>query len=599
MGTVSALHHVDVLLLALYHSVQVEAAAGLLQIHVDSRGGRGRGSHVVAAHAALQVVDSILVGVGLNHTELVGDAGLGRGNDVQLLIGVGAGHTLGHLAAQIELDDAHVVLDHTLDGDGVAALDLINAVTLHAVALDGGVLNNDVDGDVAIVGIVGSLNVQNLTGQGNFLLQALAVLQLLSGGDDLGGGAQILSSGGNQLGHGDLGAAGLVPSELDGALSIVLFVVEVLDNALNGDGIAGLDLIGAVALHLVALDGLIADLHGQGNAAVLLVVLLNTQNGTGQLSNVRGALVLTQSKSILQDLSLVGNNLQSNGGGVGGVVGATLLTALLAALHGGGGVAAAVHGGGGAVGGVAAVGLVHIDQGAAGLKADHAAVLAQSTGYADVVTHGQTLGALALQTGAQHQLVSGVANLHHNRDGLGGGIPGGLDLGDVTGQRGGASQLAAVGQSIGLVQDLQIAQSAQHLVVEAGGLGLAFLILDGSGSGEQNVGLSHVGQIDEHVVLLIGGADLHRIGSAGGDRNAPLDGIADAIDGDAGQNVLVLIQNHHSALFADLVHILQIGSGVLQSLVILAAAGKERQSQRQNQRYGQYFLHNLIFLSST
>ena len=385
-----------------------------------------------------------------------------------------------------------------------------------------------------------------------------------------------------------------MPSKLNLTLGGALIEV-VLDNALNGDGVAGLNLIDAVALHLIALDGLIANLDGDGDALVLIVVGLSSQNLTGQLSDVGGGGVLAQVEGILQDLGLVSHQIQLLGGGVGGLRGgAVVATGDSGAATGGGG---AIAGGGG---GVAAQGTavhgVDVHQGAAALEADDAGVLAQDTLNADVVALDQAGRIGAGQTNALHQLGGVAANHDHHGDVLGVGVIGGLDLHDVTGDRGGTGHLLAVGQSKSLVQDLNLAQGASHLVQEGHGSGLAALLLDGGNGREQNVGLGHVGQIDQNVTGGLGGADLNGVSSALGHGDGPAHGELHTADGHGVHNVLVLLDGHDVAglILVAVDHILQESLGIRQGgaglrlfvLRLVAATGKEGQSQEQDQRNG-------------
>ena len=196
---VSRFHGTDVHLLTADHRVDVVATGGGLHVHVSRFGFDGGGLAIVAAHRTGHKVRGALQ-VLLNVNDLVGLAGnrldrLDHGV-FELLLG-SAGRLIGNQnAAGIEFDLAFVGLvvvleQFTLNGDGIALLDLVGAVALQAEALDrvvGHTVHHDGDGDVAIARIIGGVDLGDDTGQRVLVAggQNLANFQRIGGLDDLG-----------------------------------------------------------------------------------------------------------------------------------------------------------------------------------------------------------------------------------------------------------------------------------------------------------------------------------------------------------------------------------------------------------------------------
>ena len=91
-------------------------------------------------------------------------------------------------ATCVKFNGALVVLDVAGDGDDIAGQQVLAAVALQAVAHNGLVFTaGDLDGngDVLVVSAVGGINSNDLTLQGNFVRQRLAVFQCVSSVDDL------------------------------------------------------------------------------------------------------------------------------------------------------------------------------------------------------------------------------------------------------------------------------------------------------------------------------------------------------------------------------------------------------------------------------
>ena len=199
---------------------------------------------------------------------LVGAQLLGILQDLVLIVGgllchTAAGDTLQQLAAGIELDGALIVLDQTGNGDHVVDSNVLSLSALQAVAEDGvlGVafhLNDD--GNVVVSGVEGLIDLGNGTGQLHGVAQGLAVLQLVGSLQDLAHIGQSLN--GIALLHCIQDATGV---ELD-----LAFIV--LQGAGDGDEIAHLQFICALALQAVALDGhILSALNCDGNSDVLIL----------------------------------------------------------------------------------------------------------------------------------------------------------------------------------------------------------------------------------------------------------------------------------------------------------------------------------------
>ena len=219
-----------------------------------------------------------------------------------LLRHTAAADALGHHTTGIILDGALVVLNDTGNGDQVVNGDLIHAGTLQAVAEDGVLLvalNLNHNGNVAIVGIIGRIDLGNRTGQGCLIRQSLILLQSVSSLQDLTGiGGSINSIA---LFHLLQNTAGI---KLDGA-----FVV--LESTQNGDDIANLQILDncngvIIALHTIALDGhILCTCDLDGDSDILILVAPNGVDGddlTDQAGLVGQALADSQCIGSLDDL---------------------------------------------------------------------------------------------------------------------------------------------------------------------------------------------------------------------------------------------------------------------------------------------------------
>ena len=184
---------------------------------------------------------------------------------------------LDQLAACIELDRTLIVYDVALDGDGIADQQVVCAFTDNAVAQDGvlgitGYLNGN--GNVIVRRIIGRVDLGDLTGQSSNVLQAGIGLQSISILQDL---LHIRRSfNGLTLNNSVQNTAGI---KLDRA-------VIVLQNTGNGNGVADLQVLSAVALQAVALDGLTLSTGNHDGYGDVLVVLapggVDSGDHTGQ-----------------------------------------------------------------------------------------------------------------------------------------------------------------------------------------------------------------------------------------------------------------------------------------------------------------------------
>ena len=103
-----------------------------------------------------------------------------------LTLDVGIQRTTG-----IELDGTIVVLQSTGNGDGVILCNQISTGALHAVAHNGlglAAFHNDGNSNITILGVVGSIDAGNHTGQGISTFQRCALCQCVGSIDDLCGG---------------------------------------------------------------------------------------------------------------------------------------------------------------------------------------------------------------------------------------------------------------------------------------------------------------------------------------------------------------------------------------------------------------------------
>ena len=186
------------------------------------------------------------------------------------------------------------LLDGTGSGNDIANLQVLNAVTLHAVALDGPILtafHNDGDRDVLILGRIGIIHGDDLAGEGSLVGQLSALFQSISILYDL---LLICRR------HGIQRAAGV---KLD-------LTLEVLDHAENADDVTNLQLLNAGALQTVALDGLLLiafHSDGEGNVLVLgRILLVQGDDLAGQNGIIGQNIILLQGISLGDDLGRIG-----------------------------------------------------------------------------------------------------------------------------------------------------------------------------------------------------------------------------------------------------------------------------------------------------
>ena len=256
-----------------------------------------------------------------------------------LLSHTAAADTIQHLTAGVELDLALVVLDDTLYGNDIIHSQLIAAGTLQTVAGDGltlCTLDDHDQGDVAVVGIIGSLNGGDLTGQSGYVRQSLAILQCIGSCHDLQG-----------IG-GSLHSVTLLPAFQDTAIIELNLAVVVLNGAGDGNDVANIQLVNAFALQTVAGDGILIEAfhhHGNGDVLELCIVHgVNADDLTGERYLIGQALTVCQSIGLFQHLLHVDCLGQNAVPGVGNAV---------AALIG--------DGGNQLIGGVLLASLVHVD----------------------------------------------------------------------------------------------------------------------------------------------------------------------------------------------------------------------------------------------
>ena len=199
-----------------------------------------------------------------------------------------------------ELNAALIVYDVTLDGDGVTDQQGICAFALNAVAqqffafvafdLDG-------NGDILERGVIGGVDLGDLTGQGSLILGGTAFGQLksfLHDGCHIGGSFHF-TCGSHRQQH-------------TASLELDLTLIVGQDTG-NGDGIAGLQVFSAFALQTVALNGLALDanhIHGNGDILVAIVIgSVNLVDHTGQGDFVVHGSALLQSIGFVHDSAKV------------------------------------------------------------------------------------------------------------------------------------------------------------------------------------------------------------------------------------------------------------------------------------------------------
>ena len=322
-------------------------------------------SHIAVLIAIGSIYAVDLAGQSCQVRQLLTNSQLvGIGQDLILVRGgtlsnAAAANTVDHLAACVEFDGALVVLDNTGDGDQVIDGDLIYAGALHAVAQDGvlGIaLNLDHNRNVAIVGIIGAVDLGDSTGQScgvgqlGVFLQGVSSLQDLAGiGDGLNGIAFLHS------------IQSTTCVELDGA-------VVVLQSTGDSDDVADQQLVNAVALQAVAHDGhVLSAFHNDGDGDVLVFSAVNgvdRSDLTAQGGLIRQALAGSQLVSSLDNLCHIHSSRQDHIPGVG--CGVTVLIG---------------DGSGQGIGGGHFTGLVHINgNGAVFVDDDLDQILAQING---------------------------------------------------------------------------------------------------------------------------------------------------------------------------------------------------------------------------
>ena len=257
---------------------QTEALDGLVghAFHNDGNGDVAKGGVIGFVDLSDLTGQSCLVGQSLVFLQRI--------SFLHDLLGIGGcfhfGAGLFHLqqrAAFAELHAAFIVYDVALDGDGITDQQGVCAFALNAVAQDGLVsiaLNLHSNGNVLVSGVVGGIDLGDLTGQGCLILGRTANFQLegfLHDGCHVGGSFHLAGRSHRQQSTASL--------ELD--LTLV-----VGQNTGNGDGVAGLQSLSAFALQTVALDGLTLNadhIHGDGDVLIAVVIgSVNLADHTGQ-----------------------------------------------------------------------------------------------------------------------------------------------------------------------------------------------------------------------------------------------------------------------------------------------------------------------------
>ena len=309
-------HHglgVDVLLGAVHHAVEVEAAVGLLHVEVCAVGEGLGGSHVEAGQNTGQVVDLVLIA--LEEAELVSGAGhgslcvqtvhrsigsvggfglviaahvaaLGHGllNQAQGELGLAAdlgGHELGvgdgegiegvvgtcHVLGTVNGGVPGVGLGLVVpDGlGGLGVVEELGDLAVHVLGVGVQVLLDAADLGVELEAALHDLcaEVQSGLGVGGGL-QELVVVGLTVGEEGLAGvdldQVELVHAVSGGVGDGGLGsgrAAHQSTARVELHLTGLALVVVLQKLTGNGDGIAHGQLVGAVTLQAEALDGLV------------------------------------------------------------------------------------------------------------------------------------------------------------------------------------------------------------------------------------------------------------------------------------------------------------------------------------------------------
>ena len=234
--------------------------------------GNHDGNGDVAEGGAIGSVDlgdltgqSCLVGQGLVFLQLVSFLHdlLGIGGSLHFGAGL---FNLQQRTAFAELDAALIVYDVTLHGDGVTDQEGICAFALNAVAQQlfaFVAFNRDGYGNVLVAGIVGGVDLGDLTGQGSLILGRTAVCQLKGFLHD-----------GFHISRSFYFAGGSYTQKLAASIELDLALI-VGQGTGNGDGVAGLQVFSAFALQTVALNGLALNannIHGNSDVLVAFVV---------------------------------------------------------------------------------------------------------------------------------------------------------------------------------------------------------------------------------------------------------------------------------------------------------------------------------------
>ena len=287
-------------------------ALDLLAAHQDGDGDVAVAGIVGRIHAVDLAGQSCDVGQLLTGVQLAG-----IGQDLVLVRGGAFSHAaaadaVDHLTACVELDGALVVLDNAGDSNQVLDGDLAHINALHTVAQDG-VLGiafdlND-NGDVAVVGIVGAVDLDNSTGQSSGVGQLGVFLQGVCSLQDLAGIGDSFNS--FAFFHSVQSTTGV---KLDGA-------VVVLQSAGDSDDVADQQLVNAFALQAVAHNGLaLSAFHFDGNSDVLVLSGVNGVDGSdlaAQGGLVGQAFAGSQFVSGIDDLNHIHGGRQDHIPGVG------------------------------------------------------------------------------------------------------------------------------------------------------------------------------------------------------------------------------------------------------------------------------------------
>ena len=240
---------------------------------------------VETIHLTVEVVVAVVVL--LEHEELISNASLGLGNDFGNQCGgericrigcVRAGVLPGvQSTTLVELHSALIVDDPTGNGDCIAYADLVSAGASHTVALNGLLglaINDHGNSHILVLGAILRIDLGDHAGQGALVCQCTTLCQCVSVLQNLLYIFRCLHCfAGNYLVQ---NAAGI---KLDRAIVI-------LDDTGNGNGIAGLQILSAVALQAIAHNGLVLSaFHCNGNSDVLVIVApcgIDLCNDTGQ-----------------------------------------------------------------------------------------------------------------------------------------------------------------------------------------------------------------------------------------------------------------------------------------------------------------------------